>query len=400
MSNLNATETSKTQQPLWTSALLQILATDFIVFASSQMLRPVISLYVASIGGNKTMVGIVAGVFVITAIILRPLSGLAMDGLGRKTVLVTSIALFAVGGAALPFGLTISALIGVRMLQGAAWSGLPPATDTITSELIPASRRGEGLGYSSTIRNLGTAFGPAIGLYLADEVSFWSSFTLSTFLAFAGLGVASRVRSPYAPAAGPRTWSVRGLIEPRALAPACISALMNFVVSGMITFVPLDAKERDIGSAIVFFVAISLMLMIMRPVMGRLSDRLPRRGALLIPGLVSVALAALTLAFTEKVWTLPLAAIFWAVGFGTAQPTIRAMILDRVPRNRWGSANATSLVLYDLGHATGPLVSGFIAQRFSLPATFGISALSPLIAILVTLATGLHREEPPRGGEG
>ncbi len=192
-----------------------------------------------------------------------------------------------------------------------------------------------------------------------------------------------------------RTWSAHDLIEPRALGPATISALMNFVVSGMVTFVPLDAKERDIGSAIVFFVAISLMLMIIRPVMGGLSDRLPRRGALLIPGLICVALAALTLAFTESVWTLLLAAVFWAVGFGTAQPVVRAMILDRVPRNRWGSANATNLVLYDLGHATGPLVLGFIAERSNLPVTFGLSAVAPIVAILLILITGLHREEPP-----
>lgn len=172
---------------------------------------------------------------------------------------------------------------------------------------------------------------------------------------------------------------------------------MNFVVSGMITFVPLDAKERNIGSTITFFVAISLLLMIIRPIIGGLRDRLPRRGALLIPGLVFVALSVLTLAFTETVWTLPLAALFWAVGFGTAQPVLRAMILDRVPRNNWGSANATNMMLYDLGHATGPLVLGFIAEKFNLPMTFGFSALAPFIAILLTFITGLHLEESPRG---
>ncbi len=237
MSDSNTTATTETRQPLWTPALMQILFTDFIFFSSSQMLRPVISLYVASIGGNKILVGIVASVFVFTAIILRPLSGLVMDNLGRKTVLIASVALFAVAGAVLPLGLAIPALMGVRIVQGIAWSGLPPATDTITSELIPASRRGEGLGYSSTIRNLGIALGPAMGLYLAEDIGFWAAFSLSTVLAFAGLGVASRVHSPYVPATGARTWSLRGLIEPRALLPASISALMNFVVSGMVTFV-------------------------------------------------------------------------------------------------------------------------------------------------------------------
>jgi MFS family permease len=397
MSDLNPAATHDTQ-PLWTPALIFILFTDVVIFSSAQLLRPVISLYVADMGANKTVVGIVASAFVFTGVLFRPLSGLAMDNFGRKAVLITGIALFALVGTLLPLGLALSALIGVRVLQGLAWSAVPPANDTIVSELIPTSRRGEGLGYSSTIRNIGVALGPAMGLYLAETSGYPVAFGFSTILAFAALGLAFRVQSPYLPPAGGKSWSLRRLVEPRALAPAFVSALMNVVVSGMVTFVPLDAKERNIGSAIVFFLAISLMLMIIRPVMGGLSDRLPRRGALLIPGLIVVALSALTLAFTEAVWTLPLAALFWAVGFGTAQPAIRAMILDRVPRNRWGSANATSLVLYDLGHAIGPFVLGFIAARFSLAATFAFSALSPLIAIALIFFTGLHREEPPRHG--
>ena len=76
------------------------------------------------------------------------------------------------------------------------------------------------------------------------------------------------------------------------------------------------------------------------------------------------------------------------------------MILDRIPRDRWGTANATNLVLYDLGHAMGPLVLGFIAERSNLPMTFGFSALAPIIAILLVFFTGLHREEPPRHKDG
>ena len=195
-------------------------------------------------------------------------------------------------------------------------------------------------------RNLGIALGPAMGIYLAEDIGFWAAFALSAVLAFAAMGVGSRVHSPYVPPAQTKLWSVRGLIEPGALLPASISALMNFVVSGMITFVPLDAQVRNIGSTITFFLAISLLLMVIRPVVGGLSDRLPRRGSLLIPGLVFVGLAALVLAFTEAVWTLPLVALFWAVGFGTTQPVLRAMVLDRVPRSRWGSANATNMMLY------------------------------------------------------
>ena len=142
-----------------------------------------------------------ASAFMFSAVILRPLSGLAVDSLGLKTVLIASVALFAAAGAILPLGLAIPGLIGVRILQGIAWSGAPPATNTIMSELIPASRRGEGLGYTSMTRNLGIALGPAMGIYLAEDIGFWAAFTLSAALAFAALGVASKVHSPYVPPA-------------------------------------------------------------------------------------------------------------------------------------------------------------------------------------------------------
>ncbi len=89
-------------------------------------------------------------------------------------------------------------------------------------------------------------------------------------------------------------------------------------------------------------------------------------------------------------------ALFWDMGFGTTQPVLRAMILDRVPRSRWGCANATNMMLYDAGHAIGPLVLGFITKRVTLAAAFGFSGLAPLFAILLTLIGRLHLEEPSR----
>ncbi len=388
------------REPLWTVPFLQIVATDLVIFAGAQLLRPVIPLYISSLGGDKPLVGIVASVFVFTAVVLRPISGLAMDRIGRRTVLIASLALFVVCAGILPLGLSIPGLIAVRIIQGISWSSIPPATNTIMSDLIPASRRGEGLGYTSTTRNMGIALGPAMGLYLAESIGYWAAFLLAAILALAALAIGWRVQSPYVPPTDTKILSFKGLIEPGALLPATISMLMNLVVGSMITFVPLDAQERNIGSAITFFLAISMLLMVVRPLVGGLSDRLPRRGTLLIPGLVLVTLSALVLAFTEAVWTLPVVAAFWAFGFGTAQPVLRAMILDRVPQRRWGAANATNMMLYDTGYALGPLLSGFIAKRTTLATTFAFSAIAPVIAILLTVLSGIHREESPRNFRG
>ena len=375
---------------------MHVMAIDFMLIGSGHILIPVIALYVSARGGSESLVGMVASLFMFASIVLRPAAGLAVDVAGGKRVLLLSIGAVALAGAVLPIELALPGLIAVRLIQGFGWACYFPASTTLMSELIPASRRGEGIGYVSMVRNIGVAIGSVAGLFLVERGHFDLAFAAAALVTFGAWIIAWRLRwTPDRPP-GALSWSVRGLVEPGAINPSVVSAAMTFVMGGMMTFVPLDAQARDIGSAAAFFLVFTLVLMIMRPLSGRLSDRLHSRGVLIIPGLVLTVLSALTLAFTEHPWTLWLAAFFWGAGFGTAQPVLRAMVLDRTPRHRWGAANATSMVLYDLGFALGPLVLGVVASRTGMAAMFGLASLVPLLAIVLVLRTGLHHE--PSGG--
>ena len=320
-------------------------------------------------------------------------AGAAVDVIGRKRVLFVAIAIVALAGAGLPFALALPVVIALRIVQGFGWSGVTPAANTITAELIPVSRRGEGIGYASTIRNLGLAIGSAAGLYIAQKAGYAITFAVAAVFTFVALGFVTGIRETYKPPVAGKIFSLRGLVEMRAVAPSAVSFLMTFVMGGLLTFIPLDAEKRTIGSAAEFFVIFSVILMVVRPLAGRLSDRIPKRGILLMPGLVLVGLSTISLAYTEAPWTLPLAAVLWALGFGGAQPALRAMVLDRSPRRRWGAANATSMILYELGFAVGPLILGFLASRIGIPMMFAWAALAPAIAIILIFITGLHREE-------
>ncbi len=381
-----------TDPRLWTSALMRILGIDLLMMTGAHALIPVVALYLSSLGHTEALVGIVASVFMLSSIIARPFAGLAVDALGQKRVLVASILLIVAAGAVLPFELGLTVLVLMRCVQGLGWAAYTPAANTMMAELVPFRRRGEGMGYASTVRNGGLAVGSALGLLLAARGLYAMAFAVGFAMTGAALIIAMRCTWPVQAQSRGQVWSVRGLIEWQSVSPSLVSATMTFVMGGFVTFIPLDAQRRDLGSAVVFFVVFAVVLMVVRPLAGRLSDRAQSRGTLVIPGLLLTAASACILAFTEGPLTLWLAAITWGIGFGTAQPALRAMVLDRVPQARWGAANATSMILYELGGAVGSFVLGMVASRLGTPVMFAISSVAPLLAILFMLMTGLHRE--------
>lgn len=379
------------RKALWTQQLVSIVAVDGLMVAGSYLLIPVVALYVSSRGGSESLVGTVTSVFMFAAIALRPAAGLAVDVVGQRHILLMSIGLVLIAGMFLPLELAVPGLIAARIVQGLGWSAFTPAVNTTTAELIPFARRGEGIGYVSTVRNAAVALGSAVGLFLAEREQFAAAFAVAAAVTALSFILAWRSCPADAPRS-PSRWSWRGLVEIKAITPSVVTAAMTFVMGGLLTFVPIDAQNREVGSSIVFFLVFSGVLMIMRPLAGRWSDAMQNRGSLIIPGLMLTACAPGVLAITENPSTLWIAAIFWGLGFGTAQPALRAMVLDRSPRQNWGAANATGMVFYELGTALGPLVLGLIASRSGIPAMFAVASLVPLAAVCLMLATGLHRE--------
>jgi MFS family permease len=381
-------------QPLWNSAFLRVLAADFCIFASMQIAVVLIPLHVKALGGSESVIGIVSGGFMLAAILSRPPVGWMADVFGRKPMFMWFCCIFAVAACGLPFLQGIAALLLVRILQGACWGGMVTAGSTLQSYIIPSSRLGEGIGYVSSVRNLAHATMPALGLVLADRFGAGDALWLGTGLALLSvLAVAMLEDKTPRPALRPKLRAI-DLVERSAILPGLLSAAVTFLFSGMVTFVPLDAQRRDIGDPALFFVVYAVLLMVIRPAVGRWADRIPNRSAVLLPGLSAIIFAAFLLAFLETPYTLVLVACFWAFGFGSVQPVLRVLVLERAPRQRWGAANATSLSLYDMGLALGPPVLGLAVELWGYPVMYCISAIPPIVCVLVLLSAGIRTKGP------
>ncbi|MDC0033496.1 MFS transporter [Alphaproteobacteria bacterium] len=375
---------------LWTSAYRRSLVADFCIFGGAHALLPIIPLYVYSLEASDITVGITAGVFMGVAVFLRPFTGWLVDAYGRRLLLIVSALLFAVAGLGLPLWPAILPLIVFRMLQGIAWSAVVTASTTLQADVIPAARRGEGIGYVSSARNLSTAIAPAAALFIASNLDITYAVWFVVMIGIAGAFTTFFIREAYVrPTSLPsfRWWQ---LVEKSAIAPAFVSASMMFVFGGIVTFIPLDAQRRTIGDPAMFFLVFSLLLMVIRPLAGKWSDRISNRGIIIIPGLLSIAAAVAVLAMLENTWTLIIVGTLWALGFGCIQPLVRTLVLERSPPERWGAANATLLTFMDVGLALGPLILGYVASNWNYPIMYTASAF-PLLICVASMLLGIFQ---------
>ena len=151
------------------------------------------------------------------------------------------------------------------------------ATGTIVAQIIPATRKGEGIGYYSMSATLATAIGPFIGLYMSQHTSFQVIFTLC--LAF---GVISLITAffLYVPAVERSTTSsemkgfkLSNFIEYKAVPIAFITLVLGFCYSSVLSYINFYAIEIDlVGTASFFFLVYSIAVLVSRPFTGRLMD--------------------------------------------------------------------------------------------------------------------------------
>lgn len=376
---------------LWTRDFARVLLANFILFTAFQMLVPVLPLYTGTFTDSEAQVGVVVGALTFTVILVRPFAGWWVDRISKRKLLMGSIIVFGVAGLAYPLAASVIALVSIRIVQGFGWSAVNPAVSTMVLEIPSEKRRGEALAYQSTSQSLAMAVGPAAGLILSQTVNFSLAFVASVVLSFLALVLTRGFEDRSLPYELDTEFRFSDLVERTAVIPSALTMLTTFIFGGLTTFVPLDALDRELGNPAVFFVTFATILVVLRPITGRLSDNLNQSGLLLFPGLALIGTSLLVLAFTEAWWTLAATGLLWALGFGITQPLLRVLAVARAPRDHWGRANATMATAYEAGLGSGAFLLGFLASLVGIPNMFALLSSVALLAILFLVITGLHR---------
>jgi MFS family permease len=379
------------QVKVWSRDFVLLIGTALVAWISHYLLVPILPLYAAQrLLASPSQIGVLMGILATAAIFSRLLAGYALDRWGRRSIQIGFLALY--GLVVFVYGLapSMSALILFRLLRGIPFGIATTSCDTIASDLVPAARRGEGLGYYALAQTLAMFIGPALALGVLGDGQFARLFVLAGGSALAAAALAWWIRHP--PIHNATTsFSLRSAFEWRV---GWLSLIMLFIALGygsLMAFIGLYGAELQIPNAGLFFSLYAVGLLAAQAGSGRILDRRGPRwvvgGGL---GLLSAAYAGLALWQTAAGFFG--AAFAMGLGFGAVSNSMRAMAINLVPQERRGAANGTLYSVFDIGIASGSALLGAAAQVVqSYAATYLFVSAIMLVAIVLFFAVILPR---------
>lgn len=364
-------------EKLWTKPFIQLTLGTLVLFLSFYLLLPTLPLYIKEMGGNELHVGLAAGLFTLSAVIFRPVVGLLVDRFGRRPFILWGLIGFTLSMVLYHWAAGIALLLLLRIFHGAFWAISTTAVGTSVTDVVPPSRRGEGLGWFGVATTAAMAVGPMIGLWVVDNGSYLSMFMLAACLSVVTLLLAFFTRTAFQPKPAQR-------LEPfdKTLMPVIVTLFFLTVsYGGVMTFLPLFAESIEVNAG-TFFLVFALTLTLTRPVAGKLSDRFGEYRVILISLLVTMA-GLIVLVLTTGWLGLISSAVLYGLGFGAAQPALQAAILRIARPERRGVATAAFFMAFDLGIGLGSIVLGWISEQAGYGTLFAVSAVSVAVALLL-----------------
>jgi MFS family permease len=370
---------------LFTPRFFLMCGFTFTVFLSLFQLLPTAPYRVLELGGSTFQAGLFLGFLTYASASSAPFTGALADRVGRRRILVVTS--LAIAGFAVAYALakSIPLLLAIVFVHGVFWSGLLSASAAYLTGLIPETRRAEGIAYWGLATIFATALAPALGLFVYRHGGWTglcaSILVLDLLMAAIAFSLEETKGEAAAVAAGPR--GVRRLVELvewRVFAVALSLFLCSFGYGGVTSFVALYAEKSGIEPRSLYFTVFSVAVLMTRPFIGRLADRVGA-ARVLLPCFAFVVAAFGILAIASTRPRMILSAVCFGVGFGNLYPAFVTHVLKYVKETRRGAAFGGILAAFDTGIGTGSIVLGWVIGRSGYAAAYGVAAALSTLAI-------------------
>ncbi len=387
------------QERLWNRNYCRVMAANFALFFAFYLLTPLLPLYlVERFDATKDVVGLVLSGYTLTALLARPFSGFLVDTFPRKRVLMACFFLFFIffGGYLGASSLLLFTI--VRTLHGAPFGALTVANSTVAIDVLPSSRRNEGIGYYGLSNNLAMAIAPTVAIYiyrLTDnfELLFWLALLIAGagMLADAGVklekpkGGAGEAAAAAARSGGLLRWDRFFLIRGWLLAVNMVFFGFCFgVVSNYLAIYSKDVMGITGGTGTWFLLlAGGLMASRLQGARALREGRLVENAA---EGIALSSVAYLLFVACPNVFGYYASALLLGFGNGHMWPAFLNMIISMARHNERGTANSTLLISWDVGIGLGVLAGGVVSEALSYEAAFWTVAASQFIGAILFFA--------------
>jgi len=379
------------------AALVRLCVAGFVAYFSYSICRaPLLPLFARELGAGPSLVGFVMGASTLTGVFLKLPAGALSDLFGRQRLLILGALVFAT----LPFTYlgvsTLAWLVALRFVHGSATAIFGPVASAGLSDIAPADRRGTWLSAYSTAQGTGQAFGPVVAGYLIAAGRFDLAFIVSGLIGLGAPLIVSRWREPPAGTLQRPSWQAfqRGITEvasDRLVLITSAAQAAQFVLNGMLNaFLPLYGREvlnlsaSELGW---LFGVQTVTILMVRPVIGLLSDRIGRR-TVIASGLTLCGAAVFSLSLATSLSTVIVVMVTYAAGVAITTAATSAYITDLTRRARYGAAHGVFGTIYDVGDALGPISAGLLVATLGYAHMFqAMAAVAVTMAIAFVITT-------------
>ncbi|PQP85132.1 MFS transporter [Paenibacillus sp. PCH8] len=379
---------SPTPQQLWGRSFIFIMLANALLFMAFEMLLPTLPLFVSSLGGEASQIGLVTGIFMFSAILIRPFTSVLAARIDKKYLLIIGITICAMMTGAYYLSSGIWMILIFRVIHGFGFGLATTYFATIATENIPRDRRGEGMGYFGVGETVAISIGPLIGTSLLFKYDYQSLFMGGMCILLLALLMAVFVSRK--PKTGVRIESTQThvpsvkLIEKKVLFPSLLIMLVGIAAGSIMSFVALFAAERGFENIAWFFFVIAIASFAVRLFSGKMFDR-HGPGSVLLPSAGFAIAGLLVLIIAQNDVQFLVAGALYGFGFGAIFPAIQTWCVNLVEEHEHENAMASFFNFFDLGIGGGSLILGVVASAFSYTVVYAISIGIFVVYILLYL---------------
>lgn len=373
------------KEKLWNKNFIIACLANFLTACAFNLLMPTIPLYLSEVLKiEASKIGVILSSYALALLLIRPFSGFLVDVYSRKPLYLIGIVCFILVFFGYYFALTVTFFVILRFIHGLFWGLTSVSANTVAIDIIPASRRAEGIGYFGVTMNIAMALAPFIAIKVYDERGF--SFLISFALMMGTLAIVA-VLFIQIPKRIPKSEPKQPLSFDRFILIKAIPILLNqlFLTFGwgtLAAYAVLYGKSIGVQNSAFFFLFLAGGIILSRVNSGKLVDKGYMHQVILSSSIL-ISLSYLSFSLFHNIYAFNISAFFIGIGYGSLLPALQTIYLNMAPASKRGTANSTYLTGFDLGIGLGMLVGASIAEKYDFSVMYLLNSLLCAIAFFL-----------------
>jgi len=374
---------------------------------------PVLPLFALYLGAGPEAIGFAVGISTVTGIFFKLPAGALSDVIGRKRTMMIGLLFFAF----MPFAYLLvkdyNLLILIRFLHGLATAIYGPVSMAVVAD-IAGTKKGEMLSWFSSVTIIGNLLGAPLGGFILHNSVGAADPSIAEFhLAYLASGIAGllslilaigvlRGDKSASDGAGLKEASLKfisGIKEvisdKRVSITSAIEGLQNMTMGALEAFLPIYAVKvaglNEFQAGILWGVQV-VTTILSKPIMGRTSDKYGRK-ALISVGILTCAISFGLVPVFRDFHLLMITAAFFGLGEALVTSSGAAFVADLCKEKHFGTAMGTFGTIFDIGHASGPILAGFLLAHHGYLFLFWAMSVALLIVVPIFSLT-VHANGP------